>query len=134
MGIGCNGSIGRMGDSLFGGVTIDMNILLALHGVSLSVTRYDTMSGTNIYGEPQGEAQTFDALVLLVGQELVEVGTVAGGKRNEVLTLTGLLGTLMENDIIEHLGRKYDVRNVGRTTANSVVVAETYSAVSQVDF
>lgn len=123
-----------MGDSLFGGVTIDMNILLALHGVSLSVTRYDTMSGTNIYGEPQGEAQTFDALVLLVGQELVEVGTVAGGKRNEVLTLTGLLGTLMENDIIEHLGRKYDVRNVGRTTANSVVVAETYSAVSQVDF
>ena len=58
---------------------------------------------------------------------------LAGGKRNEVLTFVGEPGTLLENDIVSCNGHEYDVRNVGRTTANSVVAAETYLAVREVD-
>lgn len=133
MGIGCNGGIGGLGAGAFAAIGVDIGLLLALHGITVQVTRHDTTAPSNIYGEPSDVPEPFEAKVLLGKQEMIEVDTIAGGKRNETLTLMGHPDTLRENDIIDYGGRLYDVRNVGRTVAGSAIAAEVYVAVSEVD-
>ena len=133
MSIGSGGNLGPIGGNPFAGIGIDISILLALHGIAVQVTRHNTEGPSDIYGEPLDKPTPWAATLLLVKQELKEADTLAGGKRNEVLTFVGEPGTLLENDIVSCNGHEYDVRNVGRTTANSVVAAETYLAVREVD-
>ncbi len=133
MGLGCSGQIGHLGDNPFAVIGVDIGLLLRLHGVALQVTRHDADAPRDLYGEPQDSPTPFPATVLLAKQELDEVATIAGGKRNETLTLVGQPGTLQVNDIIVYLGRNYDVRHVGGSIAQSAIVAEMYTAVSQVD-
>jgi hypothetical protein len=133
LGIGCNGGIGHIGDSAFGLVGIDIGLLLDLHGITVQVMRYAADPARDIYGEPLDAVASTSAKVLLARQEMKEDATMAGGKRNEMLTLVGLPGTLLENDMVAYGGHKFDVRNVGKTTAQSVVVAEVYVAVREVD-
>ena len=133
MSIGSGSNLGPIGGNPFAGLGIDIGILLALHGITVQVTRHDTEGPSDIYGEPLDKPTPWAATLLLVKQEMKEVETEAGGKRNEVLTFVGEPGTLLENDILAYGGHEYDVRNVGRTTANSVVAAEAYVAVREVD-
>ena len=133
MAIGNGSFIGSLGQNPFGGMGVDLSILLDQHGVTVQSTRHNTEGMSDIYGEPLDKPASFAATLLLVKQELKEVETLAGGKRHEVLTFLSQPGTLLENDIVAYGGHNYDVRHVGRTTANSSIVAEAYAAVREVD-
>jgi hypothetical protein len=127
------GLIGTIGSDLISSLSVNIDLLLTLHGVTMNGTRHNTSAASNIYGEPQDTPTQFTAVVLIVKQELEEEETMAGGKRKEVLTLMGQPGTLLENDIVAYSGHNYAVRHVGRSTVQSAVAAEVYIAVREVD-
>jgi hypothetical protein len=131
--LGEGSNIGCLGDDPFAALGVGIDLLLQLHGITVSVTRHDTTGASDIYGEPLDTPTPFDAVVLLVKHELQEGATEAGGKQNEMLTLVGAPGTLLANDVVAYGGHLYDVRSVGKTVAQSAIVAEVYTAVSEVD-
>ena len=125
--------IGNIGDNLFGGIGIDLDVLLALHGEQLSATRNDPTSKADRYGEPLNPPNEFPVTVLIGKQWLDDVPTLAGGRRKENLILIGKPGTMIEFDVVTYGGHKYDVLHVGRTTVQSNIAAEVYKTAREVD-
>lgn len=131
--LGDNSSIGCIGQDPFNAMTSGVGIILSTQGIVVQVTRHSPAAQSSIYGEPLDPPTQFDARVVVTQQELDEVETIGGGKRNEVLAMFGLPGTLLENDVVSYAGRLYDVRLVNHRTIEGALVVETYTAYSQVD-
>ena len=133
MGLGQLSQLGHLGDNPFLNISVDLSDLLTIHGVVFAVTRHSTSATRDIYGEPQDHPAPFNATLLLVEQDMKEKPTEAGGKRQEVLTLIGQPGTLLENDILAHSGHNYDVYSVFKSTLDSSVQCDVYQATREVD-
>ena len=134
MAIGNGSNLGPIGGNPFAMFGVDLDVLLALHGVDVTVTRHNTTGTSDIYAEPQDDPDRFTARLLMAKpDDLKEIETLAGGKRNEIVIFLGQPGTLLENDIVAYGGHDYDVRQVDRTVANSAIVSESYVAVREVD-
>ncbi len=133
MGIGSGGNIGSMGANPFSFLAVDLEVLLSIHGLTMTVTRLNQSSLRDIYGQPTGPPITFSATLLVVEQTLKEVATVAGGKAQEQLWMVGQPGTLLENDVVAFNGHNYDVQMVTPNSVDGGFAADTYMGVREVD-
>jgi hypothetical protein len=125
-----------IGDNPFGDVSFDLNVLLQLHGITISITRLNQSAPAaqrDIYGASDQEPTVFSAKLLFIGLELDEQETIAGGKTKEVLHMVGQPGTALENDIIAYNGHSYDVRFLGTAVMGGLDSLETYTAMREVD-
>jgi hypothetical protein len=126
-----------IGDNPFGDVSFDLNILLQLHGITVTITRLNkssTAANRDIYGNSDQSPLVFTAKMLFIGLELDEQETIGGGKTKEVLHMIGQPGTAIENDIIAYNGHSYDIRFLGTAIMGGSDSLETYTAMREVDF
>ena len=125
-----------IGDNPFGDVSFDLNILLELHGITVTVTRLNQSAPEtqrDIYGLSDQPPTVFSAKMLFIGLELDEQETIGGGKTKEILHMIGQPGTALENDIIAYNGHNYDVRFLGTAIMGGLDSLETYTAMREVD-
>lgn len=127
-----------IGDNMFGGIPMDLSILLDVHGKNVQVERHsqDQDVPRDMYGAPLDAPAIFSTRLLFIERYLTEKDTIGGGKRKEVLVTIGAPGSLQENDILTNPdnSKKYDVVNVGNAVAGGTAVMETYTALREVDY
>lgn len=104
-----------IGDNRFSRVGVDFGYLLAMHGITVSVSRIVQSSVTqrDIYGTPQNYTPTtFQANIVIFEQKLDETMVLAGGKPKEILRFAVTPGTLIENDDVTYGPHQYQVTEV----------------------
>ena len=94
-----------------------MTTILEIHGVPVTITRYDnsqiTKANTNIFGTPQGyQPQQLTATVLVVNQYLDDEEVEAGSKPKEHAMFLCAAGTMKEHDQIDYSGHTFQVIEV----------------------
>lgn len=131
MGIGDGSNIGHLGDTAFSPCAADLTTLLAIHGVTVTVTRNNTSGPLDPYGKPPTLPPFTATLIPSYRADNVRQ-TLEGGRPVEVICLLGAPGTLLEGDAVTYGSYVYDVRNVERHSAAGTVVSESYEAYREV--
>ena len=127
-----------LGDDRFAGATRDLMMLLELHGVPVTVTRYDdsqiTAENSNIFGTPQGyQPENFTTAVLVANQYLDDESTEAGSKPKEHALFLCAAGTLKEHDQIAYNGHTFqviDVNNAPMAVQDRLEMADSIRVVA----
>jgi len=124
-----------IGDNRFTRAGTDLTTLLAMHGVLVTVTRTIAANVTqrDIFSTPQNYTPTtFQATILVTGQELNELEIIAGGKPKEILSFLVTPGTILENDEIAYSVHLYKVDSAGETPIGGVNALEMCKAMREV--